>query len=92
MTFKNVDYCVHGAKEGGREGYSERVREREGKRERDGEWDKSTQFGEGSIIGPSNRGRVGLTLKLDKLLWIQWPLRSYLYKWNICVFMILVFI
>ena len=41
MTFKNVDYCLHGAKEGGREGYIERVREREGKREQDGE--KSTQ-------------------------------------------------
>ena len=28
----------------------------------------STQFGEGSINGPSNRGRVGLTLKLDEFL------------------------
>ena len=37
MTFKNVDYCLHGTKEGGRE----RVREREGEREPDGE--KSTQ-------------------------------------------------
>ena len=27
---------MHGVKEGGREGYRERVREREGKRERDG--------------------------------------------------------
>ena len=27
MTFKNVDYCLHGAKEGGREGYRERERE-----------------------------------------------------------------
>ena len=43
---------------GDREGYweRERVREREGKRERDVEW-------------PSNRGRVGLTLKLDDILW-----------------------
>ena len=49
---------MHGAKEGGREGYRERVREREGKREQE-------------ILsrnGPSNRGRVGLTLKLDELL------------------------
>ena len=29
-----------GAKERGREGYRERVREREGNRERDGEWEK----------------------------------------------------
>ena len=38
---------MHVAKEGGREGYRERVREREGNRERDGEWekDKYTQFG-----------------------------------------------
>ena len=68
MTFKNVDWCLHGAKEGGREGYIERVREREGNRERDGEWEKSTKFGEGSINRPSNRRRVGLTLKLDALL------------------------
>ena len=39
MTFKNVDNCLHGAKEGGKEGY----REREGNRER--EWEKYTQFG-----------------------------------------------
>ena len=31
---------MHGAKEGGREGYRERVREIEGNRERDGEWEK----------------------------------------------------
>ena len=37
MTFKNVDYCLHGEKEGGGEGYRKRVREREGNRERDGE-------------------------------------------------------
>jgi hypothetical protein len=27
----------------------------------------STQFGEGRINGPSKRGRIGLTLKLDEL-------------------------
>ena len=32
------------------------------------ESDRYTQFGEGRIIGPSNRGRVGLTVKLDELL------------------------
>ena len=58
---------MHGAKEGGREGYRERVRE--GKREQDGEWEKSTQFGEGSINRPSNIARFWLTLKLDELLW-----------------------
>ena len=58
----------------GREGYRERVREREGKIERDGEWEKSPQFGEGSINGPSSRGRVGLMLKLDELLW---PLMNF---------------
>ena len=31
---------LHGAKEGGREGYRERVKEIEGNRERDGEWEK----------------------------------------------------
>ena len=39
---------MHGAKEEGREGYRERVREREGNRERDEEWEKRekyTQFG-----------------------------------------------
>ena len=37
---------MHGAKEGGREGYRERVREIEGNRERDGELEKEkyTQF------------------------------------------------
>ena len=65
---------MHGAKEGGREVFRERVRERKGKRERDGEWEKSTQFGEGSINGPSNRERVGLMLKLDELLW---PLMTF---------------
>ena len=57
--------CLHGSKEG----YRERVRELEGNRERDGEWEKEkfTQF-VGSINGPSIRGRVGLTLKLDELL------------------------
>ena len=31
---------MHGAKEGGSEGYIERVREIEGNRERDGEWEE----------------------------------------------------
>ena len=31
---------MHGAKEGGREGYRGRIREIEGNRERDGEWEK----------------------------------------------------
>ena len=53
------------AKEGGRE----RVRKGEGKREQDGEWEKSSQFGEESSNGPSNRGMVGLTLKFYELLW-----------------------
>ena len=64
---------MHGAKEG----YIERLREREGNRERDGEWEKEkdrdreiyTQFEGGSINRPSNRGRVELTVKLDELLW-----------------------
>ena len=47
---------MHGAKEGGREGYKERVRE-----------------SEGSINGPSISWRVGLTLKLDELLWPSMP-------------------
>ena len=47
---------------------------RESKRKRgevnemESERERSTQFGEGSINGLSNRGRVGLTLKLDELL------------------------
>ena len=81
---------MHGAKEGGREGY----RARESKRKRGEErtrWivREIHTFGEGSINRLSNRGRVGLMLKLDELLG---PLRSYLFKWNICVFIILVFI
>ena len=32
------------------------------------ERERSTQFGEGRINGPSISGRVGLTLKLDELL------------------------
>ena len=50
--------------------YRERVWEREGKREQDEEWEREsfTQFEGGSINGPSNRGRVGLTVKLDGLL------------------------
>ena len=48
------------AKEGGREGYRERVREIKGNRERDGEWEKEkyTQFarGEGSTDHPLGEG------------------------------------
>ena len=79
---------MYGAKEGGREGYRERVRERE-EGERDGEWEKSTQAEEREA---SNWGRVGLSLNWMNFCDIQWPLRSYLFKWNICVFIILVFI
>ena len=64
---------MHGAKEGGRLAYREKVREREGNRERDGEWEKKREIHtiwEGSINGPSIRERVGLTLKLDELLWL----------------------
>ena len=50
------------SKKGDREGYRERVRKREGKRELYGEWKKEkyrfTQFGGGSINGPSSRNRV----------------------------------
>ena len=60
---------MHGAKEGGREGYRERVREIEGNREQDGEWENgNTHNSWGSINGPSIRGRVGLKLKLDEHL------------------------
>ena len=67
---------MHRANGWDREGYIERVREREKKRESKREskrkrvWDggeRSTQFGEGSINGPSNRGRVVLTLIFDEL-------------------------
>ena len=51
---------MHGAKEGVREGY------REGKMGIERE--KPTQFGKGSINEQSNRGRLGLTPKLDELL------------------------
>ena len=51
---------MQGAKEGGREGYIERVKEREGNRERDGEWEKRekyTQFGrEASTDHPLGEG------------------------------------
>ena len=62
---------MHGAKEEGREGYRERVREREGNRERDGELVREREIHtiwEGSINGPSNWGRFGLTLKFDDFL------------------------
>ena len=45
----------------------ERLNERGGKRE-EMESEKNPYNMEGSINGPSNRGRVGLTLKLDELL------------------------
>ena len=47
-----------------KDGYKEKVREREGNR--DGEWEKEkyTQFGREVSIGK----RVGLMLKLDELL------------------------
>ena len=32
------------------------------------ERERYKQFGEGRINGPSNRGRVGLTVKFDELL------------------------
>ena len=48
-----------------RKGYRKRVREREGKRN-EMESARSTQFGEESFNGPSNRGRVGLTLKFNR--------------------------
>ena len=50
-----------------KEGDRERVRE--WKWERYGEWERSTQFGEGHINIPSNKGRVGKLLELDELLW-----------------------
>ena len=34
-----------------------------------GDRERYTQFGGGCINGPFTRGRVGLTLKLDELLW-----------------------
>ena len=37
-------------------------------REREKEREIFTQFGEGGINGTSNRGKVGLTLKLDEIL------------------------
>ena len=59
MTYKNVYWCLHGAKEGGKEGCIERVREIEGNKERDGEWEKEkyTQFGrEASTEHPLGEG------------------------------------
>ena len=56
------------AKEGGREGYIERVNERAGKREEMVSEKNPNNMEEGSINGSSSRGRVGLTLKLDELL------------------------
>ena len=45
-------------REGNREGYRESERER----------DPHKLEGEASTQGPSNRGRVGLTIKVDELL------------------------
>ena len=62
---------MHGAKEGGREGY----REREGNRERDGEQEKRekyTQFAREASTEHQLWGRVRLTLILDELCDIQW--------------------
>ena len=62
------------AKEGNRKGNwevyreSKRKRGKKGTRWRDWEKERSRQFGEGSIKGPSNWERVGLTLKFDELL------------------------
>ena len=41
---------MHRAKEGDREGYKERVREREGKRERYGEWENVPNNLEGEAL------------------------------------------
>ena len=73
---------MHGAKGGDREGYIERVRDREGKRERDGEWklERDTHNLEGKHPNWMN-------------FWdLQWTLRSYFLKGNICIFIILAFI
>ena len=47
-------------------------RKRGGARERERKIERSTQIGEGSINRPSHRGRVGFTLKLDKLFLKSW--------------------
>ena len=63
---------MHGAKQGGREGYRERVKEKEGNRGRNGKWEKRekyTQFWREASTEHPLWGRVGLTLKLDELLW-----------------------
>ena len=46
ITGNYEEKLSHGVKEGGREGYRERVREIKGNRERDWEWEKEkyTQF------------------------------------------------
>ena len=59
---RDIKVCLHGAKEGGRDGYREREIENEMKSER------NTHNSWGSFNGPSIRGRVGLTLKLDEHL------------------------
>ena len=60
---EKIKESLHGATEGGREGYRERVREIEN--EMESERKRNTHNSWGSINGPSIRGRVGLTLKLD---------------------------
>ena len=48
--------------------WREKEGERKRKREREKERERSTKFGKGIINGSSNRGRAGLTLKLDEIL------------------------
>ena len=64
----NIKECLYGEKEGGREGYRERVREIEGNRDEMESERKRNTHTWGSINGQSIRGMVGLTLKLDELL------------------------
>ena len=59
---------MHGAKEGDREGYREGVREREGK-ENKIERKRNTHNLEWKHNGPSIKGRDGLMLKLNELVW-----------------------
>ena len=73
-----VDKCLFGEKEGDRE----IVWDRDRKRERDGKWEREryTQFWGGSIKGPFNRGRVGLTLKLNEHLWTSMTFEVIIFK------------
>ena len=56
------------AKEGGREGQRERVNKRAGKREEMESEKNPNNMEREASTGPSNRGRVELTIKLDELL------------------------